>query len=100
MSANFSALSAAPQPDAALSSEERLRRLHAMLLARAFEAALLAQPKPGFQLLSRGEEAVSVGVCSALRASDPMLCHGRSIALASINIFGVGRSAPSSFRSW
>jgi TPP-dependent pyruvate/acetoin dehydrogenase alpha subunit len=53
-----------------------------MLLLRAFEAALLRQPKPGFQLLSRGEEAVAVGICTALERSDPLLCSGRSIAIA------------------
>jgi TPP-dependent pyruvate/acetoin dehydrogenase alpha subunit len=53
-----------------------------MLLLRSFEAALLRQPKPGFQLLSRGEEAVAVGVCASLQRTDPLLCSGRSIALA------------------
>jgi TPP-dependent pyruvate/acetoin dehydrogenase alpha subunit len=61
---------------------ERLRRLRAMRLLRAFEAALLRQPKPGFQLLSRGEEAVSVGICAALGPHDPFLCSGRSIGPA------------------
>jgi TPP-dependent pyruvate/acetoin dehydrogenase alpha subunit len=63
-------------------SAERLCRLHDMLLLRSFEAALLRQSKPGFQLLSRGEEAVAVGVCAALARTDPLLCSGRSIALA------------------
>jgi TPP-dependent pyruvate/acetoin dehydrogenase alpha subunit len=61
---------------------ERLRRLKSMLLLRSFEAALQRQPKPGFQLLSRGEEAVAVGVCAALERPDPLLCSGRSIATA------------------
>jgi TPP-dependent pyruvate/acetoin dehydrogenase alpha subunit len=61
---------------------ERLRRLKSMLLLRSFEAALLRQPKPGFQLLSRGEEAVAVGVCAALARRDLLLCSGRSIAVA------------------
>lgn len=61
---------------------ERIRRLRSMLLLRGFESALLKQPKPGFQLLSRGEEAVAVGVCAALERRDPLLCSGRSIALA------------------
>jgi TPP-dependent pyruvate/acetoin dehydrogenase alpha subunit len=61
---------------------ERLRRLRAMLLLRSFESALLRQPKPGFQLLSRGEEAIAVGICSALEPSDPLLCSGRSIGIA------------------
>jgi pyruvate dehydrogenase E1 component alpha subunit len=53
-----------------------------MLLLRSFESALLKQPKPGFQLLSRGEEAVAVGVCAALEQRDPFLCSGRSIGPA------------------
>jgi pyruvate dehydrogenase E1 component alpha subunit len=53
-----------------------------MRMLRAFEAALLRQPKPGFQLLSRGEEGVAVGVCAALEAQDPLLCSGRSIGPA------------------
>jgi TPP-dependent pyruvate/acetoin dehydrogenase alpha subunit len=61
---------------------EGVLRLQSMLLLRAFEAALLRQAKPGFQLLSRGEEAVAVGICRALERSDPLLCSGRSIALA------------------
>jgi len=61
---------------------ERLRRLKSMLLLRGFETALQRQPKPGFQLLSRGEEAVAVGICAALDRSDPLLCSGRSIATA------------------
>jgi pyruvate dehydrogenase E1 component alpha subunit len=61
---------------------ESLRRLQSMMLLRGFEAALQRQPKPGFQLLSRGEEAVAVGVCAALDRADPLLCSGRSIATA------------------
>lgn len=53
-----------------------------MLLLRAFEGALLRQPKPGFQLLSRGEEGVAVGLCAALERRDPFLCSGRSIGPA------------------
>jgi len=49
---------------------------------RVFEQALLRQPKPGFQLLSRGQEATAVGVCTVLAASDPLLCSGRSIGIA------------------
>lgn len=63
-------------------SGERLNRLRAILRLRQFEAALLRQSKPGFQLLSRGEEAIAVGICAALGHSDPLLCSGRSIALA------------------
>jgi len=53
-----------------------------MLELRVFEQALLRQPKPGFQLLSRGQEATAVGVCTVLAASDPLLCSGRSIGIA------------------
>jgi pyruvate dehydrogenase E1 component alpha subunit len=53
-----------------------------MRLLRAFEDALLRQPKPGFQLLSRGEEAIAVGICSALEGRDLLLCSGRSIGPA------------------
>ncbi len=67
-----------PAPD----GDERLRRLRGMRLIEAFEAALLRQPNPGFQLLSRGEEAVAVGVCAALERRDPFLCSGRSIGPA------------------
>jgi acetoin:2,6-dichlorophenolindophenol oxidoreductase subunit beta len=63
-------------------AEEQLGRLRSMLLLRRFEAALLRQPKPGFQLLSCGEEAVAVGVSAALETSDALLCSGRSIAIA------------------
>jgi TPP-dependent pyruvate/acetoin dehydrogenase alpha subunit len=66
----------------ALDADERLRRLHSLLLLRSFESALLRQPKPGFQLLSRGEEAIAVGICTALERTDPLLCSGRSIAVA------------------
>jgi TPP-dependent pyruvate/acetoin dehydrogenase alpha subunit len=61
---------------------EARRRFQSMLFLRAFEAALLRQPKPGFQLLSRGEEAVAVGVCTVLAKTDPLLCSGRSIGMA------------------
>jgi pyruvate dehydrogenase E1 component alpha subunit len=61
---------------------ESQRRLQSMLRLRAFEAALLRQPKPGFQLLSRGEEAIAVGICTVLQHTDPLLCSGRSIAMA------------------
>lgn len=67
---------------AELGAGERLRRLRAMRIVEAFEAALLRQPKPGFQLLSRGEEAVAVGLCAALASHDPLLTSGRSIAPA------------------
>lgn len=53
-----------------------------MRLARAFEDCLLRARSPGFQLLSRGEEAVAVGTCAALEQRDQLLCSGRSIAPA------------------
>lgn len=62
--------------------EEALRRLTEMLRLREFEATLLRQPKPGFQLLSRGEEAIAVGICTVLERTDPLLCSGRSIGMA------------------
>ena len=65
-----------------IDTHEQLRRLREMQRLRSFEAALLRQPKPGFQLLSRGEEAVAVGICSVLKTSDPLLCSGRSIGMA------------------
>jgi pyruvate dehydrogenase E1 component alpha subunit len=61
---------------------EQHRRLRALLTLRQFEYALLRQPKPGFQLLSRGQEAVAVGVCAELKITDPLLCSGRSIGVA------------------
>ncbi len=56
--------------------------MESLLLLRFFEQALLRQPKPGFQLLSRGQEATAVGVCAALATTDPLLCSGRSIGMA------------------
>jgi pyruvate dehydrogenase E1 component alpha subunit len=56
--------------------------LRAMLLIRAFEECLLRLPRPGFQLLSSGEEAVAVGVCAALGPDDQLLTSGRSIGPA------------------
>lgn len=53
-----------------------------MALIRAFEAALVARPDHGFQLLSSGAEAVAVGVASALRPGDQVLTSGRSIGPA------------------
>jgi TPP-dependent pyruvate/acetoin dehydrogenase alpha subunit len=61
---------------------ELLRMLRAMMLIRAFEECLLRQPRPGFQLLSSGEEAVAVGVCAALGPDDQLLSSGRSIGPA------------------
>jgi pyruvate dehydrogenase E1 component alpha subunit len=56
--------------------------LRAMMLIRAFETALAARRDHGFQLLSSGEEAVSVGLCSVLRPEDQLLTGGRSIGAA------------------
>jgi TPP-dependent pyruvate/acetoin dehydrogenase alpha subunit len=53
-----------------------------MLLIREFEQALGERKDHGFQLLSTGEEAVAVGVCSALRSGDQLLTGGRSIGPA------------------
>ena len=55
--------------------------LRKMMLIRCFERSLMLQ-KPGFQLLSSGEEAVSVGVCRHLQQSDQLLSSGRSIGPA------------------
>ena len=56
--------------------------LRDMMLIRAFEAALVARPDHGFQLLSSGEEAVAVGLCAALNADDQLLSSGRAIGPA------------------
>jgi TPP-dependent pyruvate/acetoin dehydrogenase alpha subunit len=67
---------------AAAESPSDYQLLRAMLLIRAFEETLLGQGQPGFQLLSSGEEAVAVGVCSALEPGDQLLSSGRSIGPA------------------
>ncbi len=56
--------------------------LRKMMLIRAFEEALARRPDHGFQLLSTGEEAVSVGLCAALESDDQLLSGGRSIGAA------------------
>jgi TPP-dependent pyruvate/acetoin dehydrogenase alpha subunit len=56
--------------------------LRTMLLIRRFEAALQKRPDHGFQLLSAGQEAVSVGLASVLEDGDQLLSGGRSIAPA------------------
>ncbi|MCP5401610.1 MAG: 2-oxoglutarate dehydrogenase [Novosphingobium sp.] len=53
-----------------------------MMLIRAFETRLMARPDHGFQLYSSGEEAVAVGVASAMRTGDRLLSGGRSIGAA------------------
>jgi TPP-dependent pyruvate/acetoin dehydrogenase alpha subunit len=61
---------------------ERTRMLRSMMLIRAFEEALARRKDHGFQLLSSGEEAVAVGLCSALTSRDQLLTGGRSIGPA------------------
>jgi TPP-dependent pyruvate/acetoin dehydrogenase alpha subunit len=56
--------------------------LRSMMLIREFEGGLAARKDHGFQLLSSGEEAVAVGLCSALREDDQLLTGGRSIGPA------------------
>jgi TPP-dependent pyruvate/acetoin dehydrogenase alpha subunit len=57
-------------------------KLRMMKLIRAFEEALAARPDHGFQLISSGEEAVAVGLCSSLAPQDQLLTGGRSIGPA------------------
>ena len=52
------------------------------MLIRAFEEALASRKDHGFQLLSSGEEAVAVGLCSAFNDDDQLLTGGRSIGPA------------------
>jgi TPP-dependent pyruvate/acetoin dehydrogenase alpha subunit len=59
-----------------------IEMLRSMMLIRAFERALAARKDHGFQLLSSGEEAVAVGICSALNSADQLLTGGRSIGPA------------------
>ena len=59
-----------------------IEMLRSMLLIRAFETALAKRRDHGFQLLSTGEEAVAVGLCSALTEDDQLLTGGRSIGPA------------------
>jgi TPP-dependent pyruvate/acetoin dehydrogenase alpha subunit len=61
---------------------ERKTALRTMMLIRAFEEALASRRDHGFQLLSSGEEAVAVGLCSALGDGDQLLTGGRSIGPA------------------
>jgi len=56
--------------------------LRMMMVIRAFETALAKRRDHGFQLLSTGEEAVAVGLCSALDEKDQLLTGGRSIGPA------------------
>ena len=59
-----------------------LDMLRAMARIRAFETALSERKDHGFQLLSSGEEAVAVGLASALTERDQLLTGGRSIGPA------------------
>jgi TPP-dependent pyruvate/acetoin dehydrogenase alpha subunit len=65
-----------------MTAPEPISALRRMMLIRAFEEALAARKDHGFQLLSSGEEAVAVGLCSALRDDDQLLTGGRSIGPA------------------
>ena len=60
----------------------QIEMLRQMVFIREFEQALSARKDHGFQLLSTGEEAVAVGICSALRPGDQLLTGGRSIGPA------------------
>ena len=59
-----------------------IKTLRMMMMIRAFETALAKRRDHGFQLLSTGEEAVAVGLCSALGEKDLLLTGGRSIGPA------------------
>lgn len=63
-------------------SGDELAPVRRMMLIRAFETALAKRRDHGFQLLSSGEEAVAVGICSALGKHDQFLTGGRSIGPA------------------
>ena len=65
-----------------MTAEEAKNALRSMMLIRAFEEALAEKPDHGFQLLSTGEEAVAVGICSVLSRNDQLLTGGRSIGPA------------------
>ena len=59
-----------------------LELLCRILLIRRFEERLLRRDDHGFQLMSSGGEAVSVGLCAVLDADGQLLCSGRSIGPA------------------
>jgi TPP-dependent pyruvate/acetoin dehydrogenase alpha subunit len=65
-----------------MSISNQIEMLRSMMLIRGFEKALAGRADHGFQLLSSGEEAVAVGICSALRPGDQLLSGGRSIGPA------------------
>ncbi len=60
----------------------QIKLLEAMVRIRAFETTLSKRKDHGFQLLSSGEEAVAVGLCSALGPHDQLLTGGRAIGPA------------------
>lgn len=70
-----------------------IEALRSMMLIRAFETALAERRDHGFQLLSTGEEAVAVGLCSALAEKDLLLTGGRSIGPALARGVDPGRLA-------
>jgi pyruvate dehydrogenase E1 component alpha subunit len=61
---------------------DRRQRLLDMMRIRAFETLLASRKDHGFQLLSSGEEAVAVGLCSVLQPGDDLLTGGRAIGPA------------------
>jgi len=65
-----------------MTDQSSLALLRQMKLIRAFEEALVVRPDHGFQLISSGEEAVAVGLCSLLSPNDQLLTGGRSIGPA------------------
>src|SRR3954449_12960805 len=77
-----------PSKTSAVDVEMQLKLLEAMLRIRAFESAAnqlyLSAKMPGLTHLYIGEEAVAVGVCSALRVDDVITSthrgHGHCIA--------------------
>jgi TPP-dependent pyruvate/acetoin dehydrogenase alpha subunit len=62
--------------------EKPFEPLRKMMLIRGLETTLAKRRDHGFQLLSTGEEAVAVGLCSALDHKDQLLTGGRSIGPA------------------
>lgn len=65
-----------------MTDQNPIANLRTMKFIRAFEEALAARPDHGFQLISSGEEAVAVGLCSSLAPQDQLLTGGRSIGPA------------------
>jgi TPP-dependent pyruvate/acetoin dehydrogenase alpha subunit len=73
--------------------DNSIEKLRMMMFIRAFETALAKRKDHGFQLLSSGEEAVGVGLCSALTEKDQLLTGGRSIGPALARGVDPGRLA-------